>query len=248
MAGAKEMLAWRLSASPTTPAPVSLPVGDLFELAPEPQMLIDPYADRVLLANAALRALVACDADDLAMLSPRRLVGEQVADLIVFTEAVLEKGQAWSDGLQCCGLDGRVRQVEWRAVRVFTDQGIAMLVAVRDIDQQQHRQAAAEANEFVRRGLSEWRRVERLFQEIEQENRLILHAAGEGIYGVGADGSTTFVNPAAQRILGYRADELIGENMHRMLHHTRADGSPYPILRLPHLCGIQGRHRAQGRG
>ncbi|MGB5254677.1 MAG: sigma 54-interacting transcriptional regulator, partial [Sedimenticolaceae bacterium] len=212
---------------------MSPPVDDLFELAPEPQMLIDPYADRVLLANAALRALVACPADDLVTLSPRRLVGEQVADLIVFTEAVLEKGQAWSDALQCCGRDGRVRQVEWRAVRVCTDQGIAMLVAVRDIDQQQHRQAAAEANEFVRRGLSEWRRVERLFQEIEQENRLILHAAGEGIYGVGADGSTTFVNPAAQRILGYTADELIGENMHRMLHHTRADGSPYPSCDCP---------------
>ncbi|MGD8957658.1 MAG: sigma 54-interacting transcriptional regulator [Chromatiaceae bacterium] len=233
MTGIEDTLAWRLSPPSTAPWPVSPPAEELFELAPEPQMLIDPYADRVLLANAALRELVACDAEDVVSLSPRRLVGEQAADLIVFTEAVLEKGQAWSDALPCCGLDGRIRQVEWRAVRVSTAQGIAMLVAVRDIDQQQHRQAAAEANEFVRRGLSEWRRVERLFEEIEQENRLILQAAGEGIYGVSTDGSTTFVNPAAQRILGYTADELIGENMHRMLHHTRADGSPYPPCDCP---------------
>ena len=233
MTGVEDTLAWRLSPPSTAPWPVSPPAEELFELAPEPQMLIDPYADRVLLANAALRELVACDAEDVVTLSPRRLVGEQAADLIVFTDAVLEKGQAWSDALPCCGLDGRIRQVEWRAVRVSTAQGIAMLVAVRDIDQQQHRQAAAEANEFVRRGLSEWRRVERLFEEIEQENRLILQAAGEGIYGVSADGSTTFVNPAAQRILGYTADELIGENMHRMLHHTRADGSHYPSCDCP---------------
>ena len=35
------------------------------------------------------------------------------------------------------------------------------------------------------------------FGRIERENQLILRAAGEGIYGVNAEGKTTFVNPAA---------------------------------------------------
>ncbi len=76
----------------------------------------------------------------------------------------------------------------------------------------------------MREGVEEWQRVERFFQDIERENRLILHAAGEGIYGVNAEGITTFVNPSAERMLGYTAAELVGRNMHDT-------GAPYPCRR-----------------
>jgi len=56
---------------------------------------------------------------------------------------------------------------------------------------------------------------------------LILRAAGEGIYGVNAVGKTTFVNPAAERMLGWKAEELVGHDMHSLVHHTHADGSHY---------------------
>ena len=65
------------------------------------------------------------------------------------------------------------------------------------------------------------------FGRIERENQLILRAAGEGIYGVNAEGKTTFVNPAAERMLGWRAEELVGHDMHSLVHHTHADGSHY---------------------
>jgi len=65
------------------------------------------------------------------------------------------------------------------------------------------------------------------FGRIERENQLILRAAGEGIYGVNAEGKTTFVNPAAERMLGWNAEELVGRDMHAMVHHTHPDGSPY---------------------
>jgi len=68
---------------------------------------------------------------------------------------------------------------------------------------------------------------------IKRQNELILHAAGEGIYGLNCDGETTFVNPAAERMLGWQADELIGEPMHALLHHTRPDGSAYPGEECP---------------
>ena len=55
----------------------------------------------------------------------------------------------------------------------------------------------------MRGGIAAWQRVERVFQDIERENQLILRAAGEGIYGVNAEGKTTFVNPAAERMLGW---------------------------------------------
>jgi PAS domain S-box-containing protein len=65
------------------------------------------------------------------------------------------------------------------------------------------------------------------FGRISRENQLILRAAGEGIYGVNAEGKTTFVNPAAERMLGWSADELVGHDMHALVHHSHPDGTLY---------------------
>lgn len=77
------------------------------------------------------------------------------------------------------------------------------------------------------------------FGRIERENQLILRAAGEGIYGVNAEGKTTFVNPAAERMLGWKAEELVGHDMHSLVHHTHADGSHYH----DHECPIYAAFR-----
>jgi len=65
-------------------------------------------------------------------------------------------------------------------------------------------------------------------EDLERRNQLILRCAGEGIYGLDRDGHTTFVNPAAARMLGWTAEELIGKPQHAIIHHTRQDGSSYP--------------------
>ncbi len=65
---------------------------------------------------------------------------------------------------------------------------------------------------------------------------LFLDAVGDGIYGLDADGRCTFVNRAALEILRYdAADELLGRNMHRLIHHTRPDGSAFPAAECPLL-------------
>jgi len=68
---------------------------------------------------------------------------------------------------------------------------------------------------------------------ISHLNRLILEAAGEGIYGVDAKGMTTFVNPAAERMTGFSAKEMIGHCQHRLTHHSWPDGTPYPLKECP---------------
>jgi PAS domain S-box-containing protein len=204
----------------------------LFELAPEPQLLIDPFADRILACNAAARRFFTSDAAS-DRLKPSQLFSEVIPQLVVFSEAVLNKGRRWTNELLCQTERGRHRRVECHAVSVPTGGGPAILMSLRDIERQHHLRAVADAETFVRLGLTEWRRVERLFREIEQDNQLILQAAGEGIYGVNADGNTTFVNAAAQRMLGYTADELVGKNMHAILHHTHADGRPYAVVDCP---------------
>jgi PAS domain S-box-containing protein len=77
------------------------------------------------------------------------------------------------------------------------------------------------------------------FGRIERENQLILRAAGEGIYGVNADGQTTFVNPAAERMLGWSAEDLVGRDMHSIVHHTHPNGSHYH----DHECPIYAAFR-----
>ncbi len=63
--------------------------------------------------------------------------------------------------------------------------------------------------------------------------RSILEAAGEGIFGVDTDGATTFMNPAASRMLGWNPEDIIGRFHHAVAHHTKPDGSPYPTHECP---------------
>ena len=62
---------------------------------------------------------------------------------------------------------------------------------------------------------------------------LILSAAGEGIYGLDLNGHTAFCNPAAAEMIGWQLEELIGKPQHDILHHTKADGTPYPREECP---------------
>jgi PAS domain S-box-containing protein len=61
----------------------------------------------------------------------------------------------------------------------------------------------------------------------------ILELAGEGIYHADERGRITFANPAAADLLGWPQDELIGKPAHELLHHTHADGTPYPRESCP---------------
>ena len=55
----------------------------------------------------------------------------------------------------------------------------------------------------------------------------ILNSAGEGICGLDVQGIIAFANPAAATLTGWRVEDLIGRSHHDLLHHTKADGTPY---------------------
>lgn len=48
-----------------------------------------------------------------------------------------------------------------------------------------------------------------------------------------SDGVTTFVNPAAERMLGWTAEELVGKEIHSIIHHSHVDGEPYHAEHCP---------------
>ena len=62
----------------------------------------------------------------------------------------------------------------------------------------------------------------------------LLESAGEGIWGLDPEGNCTFVNRRAQDILGFAAHEMLGRNMHALVHHHYPDGRVYP----PEQCSI----------
>lgn len=64
--------------------------------------------------------------------------------------------------------------------------------------------------------------------EVVNHQVSILDSTGEGFFGVDLQGSCTFLNRAASKMLGYRPDEVIGRNMHELIHHHYPDGRPYP--------------------
>lgn len=70
--------------------------------------------------------------------------------------------------------------------------------------------------------------MEESLLQAEERNRLILECAGEGIFGLDLEGKSTFVNPLALEMLGYQPQELIGQPMHALVHHSYPDGNPYP--------------------
>ncbi|MGZ5418735.1 MAG: EAL domain-containing protein [Nocardioides sp.] len=67
-------------------------------------------------------------------------------------------------------------------------------------------------------------------------SQAIADSVVDGLYVVDSEGLLAFVNPAALRLLGYQsAEELIGRDHHQTFHHTRSDGTPYPIEDCPLL-------------
>ena len=65
----------------------------------------------------------------------------------------------------------------------------------------------------------------------EYDLRLLLDSTAEAIYGLDLQGCCTFCNQALLRMLGYTSpEELIGRNMHDLIHHTKADGQPFPVV------------------
>lgn len=59
-----------------------------------------------------------------------------------------------------------------------------------------------------------------------------------GLYAVDREGCATFVNSAAERRLGWTEAELLGKDMHDIIHYRHTDGTPFPREDCPLLAVI----------
>jgi PAS domain S-box-containing protein len=73
--------------------------------------------------------------------------------------------------------------------------------------------------------MDERQEAQRRSEEKEENVSLILESAAEGIFGIDSQGRTTFINPAAVRMLGYVSGyQLLGHHFHSLCHHSSAGG------------------------
>ncbi len=83
--------------------------------------------------------------------------------------------------------------------------------------------------------------IVRHLTDTEDQLHLIMESTGEGIFGLDAEGRCTFINPAGMQMLGYSDEsQLLGQDMHRLIHHSCRDGSALPAEN----CAI---YRARGQ-
>ncbi|MEV1026957.1 PAS domain-containing protein [Streptomyces sp. NPDC050264] len=83
----------------------------------------------------------------------------------------------------------------------------------------------------------------------QRQTEMILRAAAEGVVGTDTDGRIVLVNPAAAQILGFRASDLGGQEMHPLVLHSRPDGEPFPYEESPLADTLRSgrKHRVRGQ-
>ena len=110
---------------------------------------------------------------------------------------------------------------------------------------QERTEALSLANAELEAEIAEREQAQKALQESGELVRLLLDGAPEAIYGIDVDGNTTFCNAACLRMLGYEtAAELLGKNMHVLAHHTKTDGTPYPVEECSIYVALKTGHEA----
>lgn len=75
--------------------------------------------------------------------------------------------------------------------------------------------------------------VEEKLRRQSQLIKTITDNAASCLFMMDRQGHPTFMNPAAEAVTGFTLDEIEDKPIHDAIHHTRPDGTPYPISECP---------------
>ena len=194
-------------------------------------VIIDPATDRICAATRDAEHLFEDNGLVGSVFSTR--IASNFAAFVVFVDEVSHRGAAWTRELTLQNSQHQPLNCEINARILTLDGADVLLLNIVDLQAFERRAEQSDAARIYSGGLVEWQRAQAFFSDLERENQLILNAAGEGIYGVNADGKTTFVNRAAQEMLGWTAEDLLGRDIHTMIHHHHLNGETYPSHDCP---------------
>jgi PAS domain S-box-containing protein len=103
--------------------------------------------------------------------------------------------------------DGRIVSLETSGVPIIDIQG--NFLGYRGID----------------RDITDRKQAEEILLTSEKKLRDITSSMGEGLYVLDPDGKVTFMNPEAERLLGWTETELLNRNIHDIIHSRKPDGT-----------------------
>jgi len=83
------------------------------------------------------------------------------------------------------------------------------------------------------------RQAKRL-EEAADYLRAITNSMGEGLFATDIEGRVTFMNEAAEQLLGWSQHDALGQVMHDLIHNRRPDGSYFPREDCPIMAARQG--------
>ena len=189
----------------------------LLEMAPDAIVMTDMHGS-IVLTNRQV--------DLLFGYSPGQLVGQPIEILVPESARAAHRmhrdqynqsptARPMGTNLPLIGRrrDGTLFPILTSLSHAETAEGSFAMAAVRDVSQQKMEEAERE----------------RLSREI----RLLLDSTVGGLCGVDRQGHCTFINRAGAELLGYQPEELLGRNLHELIHHSYEDGSPYPLDECP---------------
>ena len=209
-------------------------VLSLFDQAEFGVLLIDPFANRTLAANARAATLLGHDQRALNAAPTSEVFQSVMPELLTVTEACIQGPGAWREELNVTTPARGAVHLECHAsVAPSLDDRRFVLLTLFDARALRRRRAEADFAALYRGEPSNILQTDQLFRDLERGSQLILNAVGEGIYGVNDLGETTFVNPAAERMLGWEAKEIIGKVAHDVMHHSYECGGKYPVEDCP---------------
>ncbi|KQV15409.1 MULTISPECIES: PAS domain-containing protein [unclassified Kitasatospora] len=202
--------------------------------------ILDALPDALLLVNSNGTVVDANSAAVQAMQTPgTSLVGMGVLALLPEFDPSRIPGSMRPAPREPEGLDRPVRMTACRTdgstfpVEVsgndFTDDGEARGSSGYTSLYPQDGGSAGELLLLLVRDLSSRLGVEAELRRQHKQTEMILRAAAEGVLGVDLEGRVVLVNPAAAHILDYRASELGGRELHPLIQHSQADGSPLAL-------------------
>ncbi len=80
------------------------------------------------------------------------------------------------------------------------------------------------------------RQLEKAMRELNEskiQTEVLLHSMGEGVFGLKRNRKIAFVNPAGERMVGLKQEEVVGKTVDELFSLTNADGTPYPTEQSP---------------
>jgi len=115
-----------------------------------------------------------------------------------------------------CAIDTRPREWADEDIRTLTDLA-----------------AAASSEIELYQSVATQHRSAQEAQRAKNERDEFLNATLDGVYTIDQHGICLFANRAAGELLGYAPHDLVGKNVHALVHYKRADGTPYPESECP---------------